>query len=141
MEDPPVTEQQSPFDSPNPHRLYRNPQDGKIFGVCAGLADYFGIDAWLLRILFILGLLFFFPPTFFGYLIAALLLKPKPPRQYRSREEEEFWRAVSTEPERTFSGLRHRMRELDRRLGGMESYVTSKEFELNRAINDLDRGR
>jgi phage shock protein C len=32
-------------------------KDGKIFGVCGGLANYFGIDAVVLRIIWILVVL------------------------------------------------------------------------------------
>lgn len=32
-------------------RLYRNPDDKRIAGVCSGVADYFGIETWLVRIL------------------------------------------------------------------------------------------
>lgn len=37
--------------------LYRIPSQGKIAGVCAGLADYFGLDVSLVRIAFVLGAL------------------------------------------------------------------------------------
>lgn len=33
--------------------LYRDPYNGKIAGVCAGLANYFGLEVWLVRILVI----------------------------------------------------------------------------------------
>jgi phage shock protein C len=39
-------------------RLVRNGRDKKIAGVCAGLADYFGLDVTLLRIGFLLFALF-----------------------------------------------------------------------------------
>lgn len=128
-----------PFERINPHRLYRNPGKGKLFGVCAGLADYFGIDPLPVRIGSVLGLIFFSGPVVIAYLIAALALKPRPETLYRDKAEETFWRAVSNKPEQTLSGLRHKFRDLERRLGGMEAYVTSAEFELNRAINDLER--
>jgi hypothetical protein len=35
--------------------------------------------------------------------------------------------------------LRYRYRELERRLQAIEAYVTSREFELNRNLNDLGR--
>ena len=41
-----MTTDERPYQSPNPHRLYRNPEEGVLFGVCAGLADYFGGKAW-----------------------------------------------------------------------------------------------
>lgn len=36
-------------------RLHRIPLQGKIAGVCAGLADYFEIDVTLVRILFLIA--------------------------------------------------------------------------------------
>lgn len=129
----------SVFRSPNPHRLYRNPQAGKAFGVCAGIADYFGIDPFLVRVATVLGLVFFFMPVLMGYAVAAIVLKPRPSRLYASTDEEEFWRTVSIKPERSVAGLREKFSDLDRRIGGLESHVTSREFELNRAFRDLDR--
>jgi len=131
--------EQSPFASLNPHRLYRDPERGKIFGVCAGIADYFGVEVFLVRLAAVMGAVFFTMPVVAAYLLAALVLKVKPPHVYASREEEEFWRTVATKPDRTLAGLRNRFRDLEKRLRGMETYVSSKEFELNRAINDLDR--
>jgi phage shock protein C len=130
---------ESPFASPNPHQLYRDPENGKLLGVCAGLADYLGVDVLIIRIATVLGAVFFTMPVVGAYLLAALLLKPKPPRVYASREEEDFWRTVATKPDVTVAGLRQKFRDVERRLAGMETYVSSKEFELNRAINDLDR--
>jgi phage shock protein C len=43
--------------STEPRRLYRSRQERMIGGVCGGLGKYFGIDATVLRILFILGVL------------------------------------------------------------------------------------
>jgi phage shock protein PspC (stress-responsive transcriptional regulator) len=36
-------------------RLFRNPDDRKIGGICGGLGAYLGVDATLLRILFLIG--------------------------------------------------------------------------------------
>jgi phage shock protein C len=130
---------ESPFASPNPHRLYRDRENGKLLGVCAGLADYLGVDVMFVRIGTFLGAVFFTMPVVGAYLLAALVLKPKPPKVYASREEEDFWRTVATKPDVTVAGLRQKFRDVERRLTGMETYVSSKEFDLNRAINDLDR--
>ena len=35
--------------------LYRLPKQGKIAGVCAGLADYFDFDVTLVRVIFVIG--------------------------------------------------------------------------------------
>ena len=131
----------SPFSSPNPHRLYRNPAAGKLFGVCAGLADFFGAEPFLVRAGVVVALIFFSAPVIIAYLLAALILPARPATLYRSPAEEEFWRAVATKPQVTLATVRNRFRDLERRLRNLESHVTSREFELGQAIRDLDRGR
>jgi phage shock protein PspC (stress-responsive transcriptional regulator) len=38
-------------------RLYRSTTDRRVAGVCGGLADYFGLDATLVRILYFVALI------------------------------------------------------------------------------------
>ena len=40
-------------------RLFRDPDDKKIAGVCSGIGNYFGINAWIPRVLFLLPFLSF----------------------------------------------------------------------------------
>jgi len=59
--------------------LYRDPKNGKIAGVCAGIADYFKLEVWLVRILtitafFLLGGSF----VFVAYIAAWFILDKKP---------------------------------------------------------------
>lgn len=129
----------SPFDSPNPHRLYRNPQAGMLGGVCAGVAEYFGISPALVRIGVVVGMFFFAFPLILAYVIALAVLPVRPAELYSNAEEEAFWRTVSTKPDRTLAGLTQRFRDFEKRITGAEAYVASKEFELNRAIRDLER--
>jgi phage shock protein PspC (stress-responsive transcriptional regulator) len=44
-------------DGRSPRRLYRDTQNGMLAGVAAGLANYFGIDVLLVRILFVIAVL------------------------------------------------------------------------------------
>ncbi|MDQ2103847.1 envelope stress response membrane protein PspC [Azospirillum isscasi] len=129
----------SPYDSPNPHRLYRDPQRGVVGGVCAGIADYFGFRPGLVRLAVVLGTFFFMPPMILAYVIAVLVLPVKPPAVYRNPEEEAFWRGLSIKPDRTLAGLTQRFRDFEKRVGNLEAHVASNEFELNRAIRNLDR--
>lgn len=41
----------------NIKKLYRKASDKKIAGVCSGLAEFFGIDPTIVRILFLIALL------------------------------------------------------------------------------------
>lgn len=125
--------------SPNPHRLYRSRTDYKLAGVCGGIAEYTNVDAWMVRLGFIIGF-FFFPPVFlFGYPILWWLLKERPAALYESREEEVFWRSVATKPDQTLSGLKGKFRELDRDIGKLETFIASREYDLHRQFRDLER--
>ena len=123
----------------SPNRLYRDGKDRLILGVCAGIARYFGINPWVVRILAILGLLMFTPPTVIGYLILALMLPKAPERLYRTPDEERFWTNVRVDPSGSSSELRHRFRELEHRLRRIEAYVTSEAYRVSREIRDLER--
>jgi phage shock protein C len=123
---------------PSRRWLYRDTRRAWIAGVCAGIADYFGVSIGLVRFLTFLNALFFTMPTLFGYVIAALVLPRKPEHLYSSREEEAFWRAVRLEPSRTARDLLRKFQELERRLRAAEARVTSSEFKLRRQFKDLE---
>ena len=58
-------------------KLYRSNSDKKIFGVCGGLAEYFGIDSTVVRLILVLAVLFG-GVGILAYLIAALIMPVKP---------------------------------------------------------------
>lgn len=58
--------------------LYRNTRQGKIKGVCAGLADYFGWEAWLIRVLVVSGVLLGMQWFIVVYIAAVFILDKKP---------------------------------------------------------------
>lgn len=123
---------------PRPSRLYRNTERGKIFGVCAGLADYFGVSVFMVRILAVIALFMFTLPTLVCYFLAALFISRAPVFEYQSDAEKEFWRQVRVKPSETLSRLRHRYREQEQRIRNMEAFVTSSEAKLHRAFRDLE---
>ncbi len=123
----------------NPHRPYRNPERGMLFGVCAGLADYFRLPVWQARLVAIVALLLFTVQALLVYFVGAMVMGRRPERLYGSPDEEEFWRDVSRAPDQTFYSLRHKFRDLERRLASMETLVTSEEFKFDREIRGLDR--
>ena len=119
-------------------RLYRDPDDGVVAGVCAGIAEYIGLRPVQVRLLAILGLIFFLVPTIVAYVALALILRPKPPDLYRADDGAQFWRTVRTAPHQAISALRDRVRALDTRLGHIESLVASDEYELRRRFRDIE---
>jgi len=58
-------------------RLMRSSRDKKIGGVCAGLADYFDLDATIVRVVWLLAILFA-GTGFFVYLVLWIVLPQAP---------------------------------------------------------------
>lgn len=54
-------------------KFHRDRENGKVFGVCAGLADYMNIDPMIVRLLFVGGTIFGFGSFVLIYLAIALL--------------------------------------------------------------------
>lgn len=120
------------------NRLYRNPQRGMIFGVCAGIAEYFGFDVAVTRVIVVIAGLFSFPFICVAYLVAALLV----PRKPTSESGVEYvvdpvQRQVRADPHDMLSSVRYRFRDLDSRLQRLEKYVTSNRFALDREFRSL----
>ncbi len=59
--------------------LYRNTSQGKLAGVCAGIADYFGWETWLVRILVVSGVLLGMGWFIVIYIAAWFILDKKSP--------------------------------------------------------------
>ena len=119
-------------------RFYRDPGHGKLMGVCAGLADYFGWNVTLIRVLAVIALLWFNVLTLAVYLVLGVMLPTKPDALYDWDADEEYWRSVRRSAGDTFRDVRHRFRELDMKLQRMEGYVTSSRYDLDRQFRDLE---
>jgi phage shock protein C len=128
--------------SPNPKRFYRSRQHNVIAGVCGGLANRFGWDVAIVRIIAIASFFLFAGPlVVIGYLI-AWLVTPQTPVGERpiSAEEDAFWRGVSDRPKATFGTLKYTFMDLDDRLQSIERKVTSDEWRLRKEFRDLESG-
>jgi len=141
--------------------LYRNTREGKVGGVCAGLADHWDIAHWLVRLLFIGACLFTGMLAVWVYIAAWVLIAPRSSRsaQHNDRafdddsytddsvEMEYDERHHNYRPKKVFrysdSGtvrLQRARKRLDaalRRVESMESYVTSRQYNLNKEFSKL----
>ena len=119
-------------------RFYRDKRNGKMFGICAGIADYTGFDVTLVRICMIAALFLSSGSILPIYFIAGWITPTKPRElDYADREDKQFWQGVRASPARSARDIRSRFRDLDRRLADIESYVTSENRTLAREIEDL----
>lgn len=107
-------------------RFETDRSQGKILGVCAGIANQTGIDATIIRIgVVVLALAVSVPWTMVAYAAVAFFGRPRHqtaylPERVRGREES-----------------RERMRSLDLRMQAIETYVTSSNSRLAREIEEL----
>ncbi len=119
-------------------KFYLDKMNAKWKGVCAGIADYTGIDVVWVRIsAVLLTLMGGFPWTIIAYFMAAWLAEKKPIDLYRDDREQKFWQGVRQSPKRTARDVRARFREIDRRLADMEIYYTSTNSRLSDEIERL----
>lgn len=54
-------------------KLYKSETDKKLFGVCGGIAEYFGIDSTIVRLILVLCICFL-GTGILAYIIAALVM-------------------------------------------------------------------
>src|SRR3546814_9831119 len=69
-------------------QFYLDKHNGKWLGVCAGIADYTGLDVTLVRVGMVLLTLATSGWAFLGYIAAAWFAPKKPIEHYTSRSEE-----------------------------------------------------
>ena len=78
--------------------LYRNRGDGRICGVAAGLADYWDVADWVVRLLFIGAFIFTGTLAVWAYVAGCLLLSPRPEDRRGRRHRRAEARAHEEEP-------------------------------------------
>lgn len=127
----------SEYGSLRRRRFYRSREHAVIAGVCGGLADYFGFNLKVTRLLAIIAFFMAMPVTLLAYFGTVLLVPPEPP-EYRSADyDPEFRRALRSSPHQTLGDVRRRFQSLDGRLARLERYVTSSRFKLDQEFRKL----
>ena len=126
------------YQPPSRTRFYRDKRNGKVMGVCAGIADYTGFDVTLVRI-GMLAAVFLSSGSILPIYFIAGFVAPDKPRELETSdtEEKQFWQSVRTSPTRTARDIRLRLKDVDRRLADIESYVTTENRSLAREIEQL----
>lgn len=124
--------------------LYRDPANGKLAGVCAGFANYFGVEVWLIRILVIsAGLLGGTFLVLLAYVALAFMLEKQPmtySENIKAQQDHTLkskpWQKGQS-PEQFLSVLERDFNRIDGKIRNMEAYVTSDTFRVNREFNNL----
>lgn len=112
--------------------FYLNKQNNKLMGVCAGIADYTGMDVFLVRILTLLLLFVTGGAVVLIYLIFGMLADPKPVALTSSQLS-----SADQVPPFELERLRATVLQLEQRVRELETYYTSSSTSLAREIDRL----
>ena len=151
-----------------PRRLYRDAERRRIAGVCAGIANYFGVETWVTRCVAVVGLIFMGQVTLPAYLVAWVVMERAPgpgePSRHRRRrglrmdmrmrgfgfggpradrgadssESAERSATATFSPRGRLRALQADAGELELRLRRMETHVTSGQYELQRELRNIE---
>ncbi len=70
-------------------RFYKSEKDKQVFGVCQGIAEYFDIDPSIVRIGFVVSVLFVGTGLLF-YIILAIILPEKSTINHNHRNDDKY---------------------------------------------------
>lgn len=118
-------------------RFYRDKLNGKFMGVCAGIADYTGVDVLWVRLGFVGLVMLGAPMVIPAYFLVGIFAAKKPEHLYTDRLEQKFWQGVRQSPRRTAREVRARFRDIDHRLAEVESFYVSSNPRLSAEIERL----
>ena len=126
-------------------RLRRNKIDGVLGGVCAGIGDYLNVDPIVVRILYVLSVLFLGLPLFIYFILWIFIPSDKRAPYHREyRQARRARRKYRNNPDMplqqttTFRDVKGKFRSLETRMQDLERSITSKEWQLRRKFRDIE---
>ena len=133
-------------------RLYRDTRNQRISGVCAGIARYFGVEIWVVRVIAITGLIFMSQVVVPAYIIARIVLPTIPDSEALALESSESGASIGAadhtaalpelgprlSPRGSLLNVQSELDQLELKLRLMESHVTSGQYELQRELRKID---
>lgn len=151
------------FDSYAPRTFSRSADGALLGGVCAGFAEYFGLNLRVIRLLAIIAFFVAMPMAIIVY-VAIVLLVPARPSGYdagsrgeknwqeshrQRRAERKQSRADRKQARKDAKNgnsaaareaaalVRGRCESLEQRLASLEKYITSSRYQLDREFSKL----
>ncbi|TBR44848.1 PspC domain-containing protein [Marinomonas agarivorans] len=123
--------------------LYRNREEGYLGGVCAGLAEHFDIDTWVVRLTVFTAFLFLGGFVLLAYIVLWVMLKPnsgevryeydEKKHRYAPKKMFKYSDSANTRLRRA----RVRIQQASSRIEALERHVTSKRFDLEQEFSAI----
>lgn len=146
----------SAYQTYSPRRFYRSADRAILGGVCAGVADYFGLNLRVVRLLVVIAFFVAMPMTVIVYLAIVFLVPARAAsgyeqmyRQETRRETRKCRRAERKRARReakqdsqvataqAAEQVRSKCQSLEQRLAILEKHVTSSRYQLDREFRNL----
>ena len=118
-------------------QFYLDKRNAKYKGVCAGIADYTGIDVTWVRVATVVLAFFTHLLAIAAYFVIAWVAQDRPSDLYQTPDDERFWQGVRSNTKRSTTEVRSKFRDIDRRLADMEAFYTSRNTQLSSEIEKL----
>src|SRR5690606_14769106 len=128
--------------------LYRSRRNVRVAGVCAGIADYLNVNAFIVRAVALVSLFVLGGFTFWAYVICWIVLDKEPKSLQKSRrgssKTTQSYKAdgsdgIGAERVDVFSieQCAERLQATEQRLRNAEAFITSRQFRLHCEINRI----
>jgi phage shock protein C len=118
-------------------KFYLDKKNAKWMGVCAGIADYTGVDVTWVRVGTVLLTFATSGWVALAYFVIGWIATPQPSGLYDSADDAKFWQGVRTNTRRSTAEVRSAFRDIDRRLADIEMMYTSRNSRLADEIDSL----
>ena len=128
-------------------RFVRNADRAWLAGVCAGIADYFGFNLGVTRLLVVIAFFAAMPVTLIAYFAMVCLVPAESKyghtasrcrrRRARRMSRKERREAAESSRREAAEEVSRRAQSLDERLARIEKYVTSSRYDLDREFRNL----
>ena len=120
-------------------QFYLDKANAKLSGVCAGLADYTGVDPLWVRIAAVFLTFFVSFITIPIYIVTAIAANKKPMAYYSEAEEERILRRMqrAREAGRSRGRVRSELSDIDRRVAQIEAHYSNSNARLAAEIDSL----
>ena len=143
-------------------KLYKNPDSAKVCGVCSGIAEYFDLETWVVRLIGISFVLFSGGTAVIAYFFACFIMEAKPGsrnqrgcfsvmrrhssrsadthyssehRQYRASVKDVWSRGDA--PTETLQKIETTFDNIENKLRQLETYVTSNKYQLDKEFQNM----
>lgn len=119
-------------------KLYRDPINAKLGGICAGIARYFECEIWLVRLITVALFIFSLGTWVIVAYIAMYFILDENPQKFSAQQEftspyqmkNNAWKTGQSAPQ-VLRKIEQDLNQSEKNIEQMESYVTSFHFTMH----------